>query len=125
MATNDINIEDNLLIVSVTGKLTVNEMIAIILEHYPNNIIKDIIWDLTSGSLSSISQDGFNAIANTVKMAVSVGSRHGGKTIFVEHVELENALSRIYTVIAQIAGVPIKYNVFKTIEEARSWIDKN
>jgi len=124
MATIDITTEGSLLIASVTGNITADELIAVVLEHYPNNIVKDVIWDLTNGSLKSISQDGFGAIAKTVKMSVAGGSRRGRKTVFVGGVEREYALSRIYKVIAEVTGVPIKYNVFKTIEEARNWLER-
>jgi hypothetical protein len=125
VAAIDITIEDSLLIVTVTGDLTVNDMISVVLKHYHSTEAKDIIWDLSDGSLRTISQDGFVTIANTVKIAVASGSRQGGKTAFVGTVEREHALSRLYTVIADVTGVPIKYNVFRTIEEARGWIDQN
>lgn len=124
MATIDITTEGSLLIATVTGNITADELLAVVLEYYPNNIVKDVIWDLTNGSLESISQDGFSEIAKTTKMAVEGGTRQGGKTVFVGSVEREYALSRIYKVIAEVTGVPIKYNVFKTVEEARNWLER-
>jgi uncharacterized protein YrrD len=120
----DITTEGSLLIASVTGNITANELIAVVLEYYQNNIVKDVIWDLTNGSLKSISQEGFIAIANAAKMVVADGSRRGGKTVFIGSADCEYALSRMYKVIAEVTGVPIKYNVFKTIEEARNWIEQ-
>ena len=78
MATIDITIEGGLLIATVTGNITANELIAVVLEYYPNDMVKDVIWDLTHGSLESISQEGFGAIAKTVKMSVAGGARRGG-----------------------------------------------
>ena len=124
MATIDIATEDSLLILTVTGSLTANHMLKIILEYYSNKIAKDIIWDLTNGSMNSISQESFRAIANTAKIAVKDGSRRGCKTVFVGNSDSEQASIRLYTIIAEMTGVPIKYNVFRTIEAARSWISQ-
>jgi hypothetical protein len=124
MATVDIKIEGSLLIVTVTGNITANELIAVVLGYYPNNIVKDVIWDLSHGSLKSISQDGFGEIAKTAKMAVEGGSRQGRKTVFVGSDDRECALFRLYNVIAEVTGVPIKYNVFKTVEDAISWLKR-
>ena len=125
MATIDIKIEDNLLVVTVTGELTANETMAVIHDHYPTGIIKDVIWDLTNGSLLSISQDGFRAIAHAAKQAVASGSRQGGKTAYVGLATVEYGLLRMYSSIAEVTGVPIKYYVYRTIEEARNWIYEN
>ena len=124
MATIDITTEGSLLIATVTGNITADVLIAVVLEYYPNNIVKNVIWDFTNGSLKSISQDGFGAIAKTTKMAVACGSRRGGKTVFVGSDDCEYALSRMYMVIAEVIGVPIKYNVCKSIEEARNWLEQ-
>jgi hypothetical protein len=124
MATIDITTEGSLLIATVTGNITADELLAVVLEYYPNNIVKDVIWDLTNGSLRSISQDGFSEIAKTTKMVIEGETRRSGKTVFVGSVDREYALSRIYKVITEVTGVPIKYNVFKTIEEARNWLEQ-
>jgi hypothetical protein len=124
MATIDITTEGSLLIATVTGDISADELLVVVLGHYPNNMVKDVIWDLTTGSLKSISQDGFSKIAKTTKMVVEGGTRRGGKTVFVGSADREYALSRIYKVIAEVTGVPVKYNVFKTIEEARNWLGR-
>jgi hypothetical protein len=123
MATIDITTQGSLLIATVTGNITAAELIAVVVEYYPNKIIKDVIWDLTNGSMKTISQEGFKAIAKTTKLAVADGSRRGGKTVFVGGVDGDYNILRMYKVIAEVTGVPIKYNVFKTIEEARGWLE--
>ena len=122
MATIDITIEGSLLIATVTGNITANELIAVVLEYYPNDMVKDVIWDLTNGSMKAISKDGFSEIAKTTKMVVAGGARRSGKTVFVGGVDREYVLSSIYKVIAEVTGIPIKYKVFMTLEEARNWL---
>jgi len=122
MATIDITIEGSLLVATVTGNITANELIAVVLEYYPNEMVRDVIWDLTNGSMKAISKDGFSEIAKTTKMVVAGGARRNGKTVFVGGVDREYVLSSIYKVIAEVTGVPIKYQVFMTLGEARNWI---
>jgi uncharacterized protein YaaQ len=122
MATIDITIEGSLLIATVTGNITANELIAVVLEYYPNAMVKDVIWDMTNGSMKAISKDGFSEIAKTTKMVVTGGARRSGRTVFVGGVDREYVLSSIYKVIAEVTGVPIRYKVFMTLEEARNWL---
>jgi len=122
MATIDIKTTGTLLILSASGKLTANEVIAVVNEYYPNGIVKDVIWDLTSGSLQSISNDGFRAIAKAARESVAGGFRQGGKTAYVGVADVEFGLLRMYSAIAEMANVPIQYHVFKTMDDARRWI---
>jgi hypothetical protein len=123
MAIINIHIEGDLLIASVTGSLTAQEVIAVVEEYYSNGIVKHVIWDLTKGSLSTISTRGFKDIANATFKSVSGGVRQGGKTVFVGTNDAEYGLMRMYSVIAEMAGVPIKYTVFRTIEEAQKYLE--
>lgn len=123
MAIIDVNLEDTLLIVSVTGDLTANEVIAVINEHYPTGTVKDVIWDLTNGTMLSFSKDDLDAIAHAAKNAVSSGPRLGGRTYFVGTSADVHSLFCKYVVIAEILETSCKYQVFKTLEEARRVIN--
>jgi hypothetical protein len=125
MATVDIKYENDLLIVTITGNVTFNEMVDVILEHYKSTITMDVIWDLTNGSMRLISDIDLKKIATMAKKAVTGRSRQGSKTAFVGNSDGEHAILRLYTVIAEITGVPVKYNVFMTMEDARCWIERN
>ncbi|MFZ4860234.1 MAG: hypothetical protein ACOYL3_28055 [Desulfuromonadaceae bacterium] len=124
MAAIIVKSEGSLLNVYVSGILTAEEVTSVIKKHYTNEIIKDIIWDISIGSLGSITEDGYKEIARTANDAISGGSRKGGKTAFVGHDNIECGLLKIYTAIAIETGVPTKYHVFRTIGKARDWISK-
>jgi hypothetical protein len=125
MATTDIIIEGIVLLISVIGDLTANETVAVIREYYSNGIIKDVIWDLTLGTMQSITGNGFESIAKVTKEALADGSRQGGKTVFVGNAIVEYDVLRMYAVIAEITGVSIEYNVFGTLEEAKNFVEGN
>jgi len=113
----------DLLMVFVSGELTAEEVIAVVDEYYTNGIVKDVIWDLTNGSIKSLSLEDFREIAEAAKDSVISGSRQGGKTVYIGNSDVEYDLLRMYTEIAETTGVTAKYSVVKTIEEVRDWIE--
>ena len=122
MATIIVKSEGSLLIVYVSGILTAEEVTSVFKENYTNGNIKDVIWDISIGSLGSITEESYKAIARTAYDAISGGSRKGGKTAFVGHDDIEYSLLKMYAAIAKETGVPTKYHVFRTIGKARDWI---
>jgi len=82
MAKIDIIMEDRLLILVVTGDLTADEVITVVEEYYANGSVLHVIWDVTNGSLSKISTNGFRAIAKATFKSLEGGVRKGGKTVF-------------------------------------------
>ena len=124
MAAIIVKNEDSLLIVYVSGILTAEEVTLVFKKYYTNENIKDVIWDISLGSLGSITEDGYNVIARAANDAISGGSRKGGKTAFVGHDDIEYGLLKMYTAISIETGVPTKYHVVRTIGKARDWIAK-
>ncbi len=122
MATIDIQTDGSLLIVSVTGILLAEEVIEIINGYYTNSAIKDVVWDLTNGSMHLMSHEGFREIARTTKKIVDDGFRKGGKTAYIGNSDHKFGLLSMYTVIAEITGVAAKYKVFNSMEEAKTWL---
>ena len=124
MAAIIVKSEGSLLIVYVSGILNAEEVTSVFEKYYTNDVIKDVIWDISIGSLGSITEDGYKVIARAANDAISNGSRKGGKTAFVGHHDIEYGLLKMYTAIAIETGVPTKYHVFRTIGKARDWIAK-
>ena len=122
MARIEVASEGSLLVVTVVGSLVKDEVIAVVTDQYPLHGVKDVIWDLTDGSLSQLTKTCFLKIAQTTKEVIAGGARQGGKTVFVRAAIAEYGLLRMYTAIAEIAGVDANYSVFKTIEEARMFL---
>jgi hypothetical protein len=121
MATIDIKKTEALLIVSVTGTLSVDDAITFIHEHYPSGA-KNVIWDLTKGSLAAISLNGFREIATAAKESCAHGVRGEGKTAYVGATDVDFGLLRMYSAFEEIAGIQIEYHVFRTMVEAYDWL---
>lgn len=125
MTAADIKYDDGLLIISVKGDLSTVETIEIIKKYYPIGSVKDVIWDYSDGSLQSIAQNGFKAIADAVKEVIASGARQGGRTAFVGNATIKFGMLRMYTTIAETSEVPIEYYIHKTIEEAVHWLKQD
>jgi hypothetical protein len=122
MATIITKDEGSLLIVYVSGILTAEEVTSVFDKYFTNEVVKDVIWDISVGSLGAITEDGYKTIAYAANQAIKSGARKGGKTAFIGHADLEYSLLKMYAGIAKETGVPIKYKVFKNIDKAREWI---
>ena len=123
MAIIDIKTVDKVLIVTVSGDASASELVAVIEEFYPKKEVSDVIWDFTDGSWKLIPQSGFMEIARAARVAVLSGTRQNAKTAFVGSAGLEFGLHRMYQATAESSGVPIKYNIFRTLEEAQHWME--
>ena len=125
MASINIKAEGSLLIISVTGDLTVDELKAVFKEYYPIEIVKDIIWEFSNAPTQLNTQKDLEAISRATKEALGSWSRKGGKTVFVGKSSVEYGLLCKYTAMAQLTGIPIEYHVVRNIEEARSCIKQD
>lgn len=124
MAVTETTIEGNLLIVSVTGDITAEEVIAVANTYYCHDHVKDVIWEFSNGSMKAITQDGYRRITKAVLVIMNKGYRQGGNTAFVGNSSLEYGLLRMYSSLAELTGIEIKYNVFNTLEEAKDWLNQ-
>ena len=119
----EITTEGNLLIVSVVGQLTVDDLINVIEEHYSKGIVKNVIWDLRNGMFPPI--PFFLQIAVSVKEVTASGSRQEGNTVFIGNSNEDHKFLSLYSVIAGSAKVPIKYYVCRTMLEAIELIESS
>jgi hypothetical protein len=122
LATTSIKIEGSVLIITVTGSLSAEEIIAVKKNNYSAGNVAHVIWNLTNSSLSQISKSGFESIATATKTTLSDEYRQCCKTAYVASDTHDFGLLRMYSAIAEMVGITIDYNVFKTIDEAKNWI---
>lgn len=125
MATASIRHNDGIMIVTVHGELTPEEIIRIIREHYFSGTVRDVIWDLTDGTMSPMTGADLDTIARTAMEAVTAGARPEGKTYFVGSSLIDHNIFCKYVVSAELLGTPARYQVFKTLEEALSVLTFN
>jgi hypothetical protein len=121
LADLDIKLTGSLLNIAVTGPLSADEIISVMRGHYVTGV-QNVIWDITGGSVFSITNDGFKRIAKAALELMSSGVRQGGKTVYVGSADVEYGMMNMYVAFAEMAGVPIEYKTVRTYEDALVWL---
>jgi hypothetical protein len=112
----------NIMILKVNGKLSYDGIVEAIKQHYPK-ATHHIIWDLSNSTVSEMTKDDFKQIPAAAKQYLP--NRSGGMTAYVSNVTSDFGLLRMYTAYAEIAEMPYGYRVYKTMEDALEWLERN
>jgi hypothetical protein len=110
----------NLTIITATGRLTAADFMQWVQAYYAGEVTQFILWDLTKANLSEITHDEVEAHAKFFNHLA--GARKGGRSAFVFDSSLEYGLGRMYQILSEIENVPIDFQTFRSIQEAREWL---
>ena len=122
MSTIEIKSEDNFIIISVNGKLTATRFIETATGNYASGTAKNVIWNLSHGSLKLLSISDLKTSAHAVSMSCKDGIRTSGKTIFVASADEDYSLLCTYNAIIESKRIPIEYHVCRFMADARDWL---
>ena len=115
--------EKQLTILKVTGSLNMDEMTSVLTDLAKGNLRKNLIWDVTEGSVNDLTFDDMHQIAKILSQGV--GMREQGKSALVAGNSDENfALARMFEQLSEMYELQAVYQGFHTLEEAREWIEK-
>lgn len=104
----------------VVGKITGDDINEWKTRHYSGNVTSLHLWDLTQADLSEVSTDDIIVDVERTKMVVDI--RKDGKSAFVCRDGLEYGLCRMRETFAEIKDIPIEYETFRCLDEAREWL---
>ena len=116
-------IEDskNLTLNNCSGTVTVEEIRQRIDEFYNYKPTRNIIWDLSEATVPGVSKQDIEDLVWYAKQRSH--SRTGAKTAIVTSDDLLFGMSRMYQVFSESAEQEAAVQVFRTQQEALSWID--
>lgn len=122
MASIDVRLETDLdlTVFTVHGDLLAEEIIHAIQTEYASTPTGNILWDLTDSTIEHITVDGFRRVATVARALRTSGS--GAKTAYVGGEDLGYGLLRMYTALAEAAGIQVQYEVFRSLQEAYKWL---
>ena len=112
--------EQNLTIITGTGKLTKDELVQAIQSFYQGTPTINVLWNLLEADVSNIISDEVSDLANFVKSIAH--SRPDGKTALVATWDATFGMGRMYQTWADVSEQTSHVNVFRTIDEAHSWM---
>ena len=111
----------DLTIFTVIGPVTPAELAEAINEFYEGVTSKDVLWDLSRGDFSLISN---TVIQDLVKIPkAQYLARKGGKSALVAEKDLAYGIARVYKARTAMDPLPFETKVFRTMEEAHQWLD--
>lgn len=119
--SSHIDQEKDIATFTADGDLTLDEIMAIALMLY-DQPTKDVLFDLTAASTPDFSINDIMQIASLKQRSESPG-RIDGKTAIVAKKDLAYGLSRMFQSLSEMNRVPFEVSVFRTIEEAKEWLE--
>lgn len=111
----------DLTIFTVIGPVTPAELAEAINEFYEGVTSKDVIWDLTRGDFSLISNTDIQDLVNIPRSQYL--ARKGGKSALVADKDLAYGLARVYEARTAMDPLPFETKVFRTMKEAYQWLN--
>ncbi|HUT63528.1 MAG TPA: hypothetical protein VMZ04_06180 [Anaerolineae bacterium] len=115
--------EHELTIYRCSGCMTEEELTHILQSLYTGTFTLNILWDYSEASLEGISSEFVRQIHGRVQKLGS--ARLGGKSAIVATKELEYGLARMFQIMADENGFPLRIKLFRSIDEAHQWLLEN
>lgn len=119
MASILIEQQDNITVIHASGNVTYNELINTIKHNY-DLVTCHILWDFTDANLCDITSAQSAIIFECVKKYRPYCP--GGKTAFVSTSNGTYGMTRMFSALAEIAGIPYTYRAFRSLDEAFTWL---
>ena len=114
--------DNQLTIHTVTGKPSFQDGMATFKNFYEGKPTQNVLWDFRKASLARISTKEIEAVLYYVQRHVE--KRKGGKTAVLVSKNLEYGISRMVQALTEIKDIPLKIEIFRSIEEAIQWLGK-
>ena len=114
--------EDNIIINTVVGKVTIDG----IFEHIKQNVEawKEVpeIWDFNQADLSGISTEEWREMLNRLKKLAKI--KPGQKTALLSSTDLSFGMMRALDMASELKDFPIKLESFRDKGEAKKWLSE-
>jgi hypothetical protein len=104
----------------IIGDVTIDEMLNALREYYAGQVTRNWVWDLSNGSVRSLTSNDMKLIAELVLQHAH--SRAGGKTAIVAPNDLDYGISRMLNIYAELGNILFQTQTFRTLSEAAKWI---
>jgi hypothetical protein len=117
----------NLTIFSLTGELTMNEILGALKSFWEGReLTLNTLWDTRNAVVTKLKSSEIGNIARFIgQYRNRFEERKNGKAAIVATTDLQYGLSRILETLYQRENVPIKLQPFRTMEEAIQWLGQS
>ncbi len=113
-------LENEIIINSVVGDVTVDDLIDHVIENMENWIGKPVLWELSKANLNNISTQEWEGIIQ--KIGHLSQERKGEKTALVSLEDFPFGILRMFEIIAENKALAIHFQTFREIKKAKKWL---
>ena len=104
----------------MTGEVTFEEAMATLEAFYSGNPTLNVIWDMTEGTIRTLSSDQLQKLLDSVSPASK--KRAGGKTAGVAPADIDFGLARMIQILAELSGYKASVKIFRALKDAADWV---
>ena len=110
----------NLTIFTLTGVVTLDDILKQVEKYYSGKTTLYAIWDISEADVSNISNED---IANIAEFGLKfAGARRGGKSAFIASEDFGYGISRVFGAVSELKNMPIEISSFRNINDAKKWL---
>ena len=115
--------DKQLTIHTVTGEPSFEEGMAAFKQFWEGKPTQNVLWDFRKASLTRLSSKETEAMIDYIRQHAK--KRAGGKTAILVSKDLEYGISRMAQTLTEIKKFSFKVEIFRSIEIAIQWFDKD
>lgn len=119
--TKHTDLDNDLTVYTLIGKVTVDDMGKAIQSFYDGPITIKVLCDLSQSDLSFVHSSDIEYIAHFTKTFAA--NRLKGKTAVFAPDDFSFGLSRMYELNKEIVNLPFETRSFRSLEAAYEWLD--
>ena len=109
-----------------TGEISSNDIIRVIESFYKEKPTKNVIWDFRDADPDALLSFSYNELKDIVIFTKQHWElRRSGKTALVVSTDLGFGLGRMYDTLAEIENLSHSVQVFRCMDEAMKWLEKD
>ena len=114
--------DKQLTIHTVTGEPSFEEGMAAFKQFWEGKPTQNVLWDFRKASLTRLSSKETEAMIDYIRQHAE--KRAGGKTAILVSKDFEYGMSRMIKTLTEFEDFPFKLEIFRSLEEASHWLDK-
>lgn len=114
-------VEQDLTLIVFLGKVTGENVKSALESLYSSTITSNVLWDFSNCDVSALTSGDLFEFIDAAKKHAHL--RPNGKSAFLCQEDLAFGLGRMYASLTEVNRHPIKNEIFRTREEALSWLN--
>jgi len=114
--------EKDLTVFSVHGHFELDQLLNEIDRLYATYFTLHALWDFTNARFTTITGSHIEKIITLTRKYVDL--RKGGKSAILVARDFSYGMARMYDTRAKLKNSPVKYRVFRDMNEALEWLEK-